>query len=301
MSFTINSRPAINILNIPLLKQQQLQASVLRLDEVHPVVSGNKWYKLKQYLALAQSTGKSAILTFGGAYSNHIVATAAACHAAGLRSIGIIRGEEPKVYSPTLSDAAQHGMQLFFVTREAYREKQIPAQLERTLTPEIYMLVGEGGYGKEGMLGAADIFTGIMLKSYSHIICSVGTGTTLAGLTYAALPHQQVIGISALKNNHSLESAVQFLLPTDKQEAFQILHEHHFGGYAKYTPDLLDSMNTWYRQTGIPSDFVYTGKMFSAFQHLSAEGYFPVGSNILLVHSGGLQGNRSLPAGTLIF
>lgn len=301
MSFIINSIPAVQSISLPQLQQQQLRASVLRLDAVHPVVSGNKWYKLKLHLAAASSGNKKKIVTFGGAFSNHIVATAAACAAAGLLSYGIIRGERATLLSPTLLQAAALGMQLFFTSRTDYRNKKIPDELLTLIADKEHIIIPEGSYSKEGMLGAATTLDGINIQSFSHIICAVGTGTTLAGLHLAALPHQQVIGISVLKNNHSLEASLQSLLPPDISRPIQILHEHHGGGYAKHTPQLLQFMNEWYQQTGIPSDFVYTGKLFFAFKNLVAGGYFPKGSNVLLVHSGGLQGNRSLPPGTLIF
>jgi len=301
MTFIIKSIPALNVLSLPQLQQLCVQASVLRLDEVHPVVSGNKWYKLRLYLARAKDENKKALVTFGGAFSNHIVATAAASAQAGMQAAGIIRGEEAKTLSPTLHDARSFGMQLHFITREAYRNKIIPDAVFEKFSPDEMVLVLEGGYGHEGMLGASSILSPIDATSFTHILCAVGTGTTLAGLMKSALPHQQVTGISVLKNNFSLESAVRQLLPPEKHQSFTILHDFHFGGYAKYTPELIEKMNSWYRQAGIPSDFVYTGKLFAAFEQLCASSYFPPQSNVLLVHSGGLQGNRSLPPGTLIF
>lgn len=285
---------------LPQLQAQGLNASVLRLDAVHPLVSGNKWYKLKMYLAQALGGNKKAVVTFGGAFSNHIVATAAACAAAELTSFGIIRGEQAPALSPTLLQAQDLGMHLFFTSREAYRNKEIPESLSVLLKDMNHIVIPEGGYGKEGMLGAATIFEGIDLKPYTHIVCAVGTGTTLAGLHLSALSHQQVVGVSVLKRAFSLQASVEQLLQPNRYNV-HLLHDHHLGGYAKHTPQLLAFMNEWYRQTGIPTDFVYTGKLFLAFQYLAATGFFPGGSNILLVHSGGLQGNRSLRPGTLIF
>lgn len=301
MSFIINSIPAVQPIFLPLFGQQRVAASVLRLDAVHPVVSGNKWYKLKMYLAAALEENKKTVVTFGGAYSNHIVATAAACAAAGLSSYGIIRGEKAPMLAPTLLQAASLGMHLFFTSREAYSNKVIPEELALQLNGIDHIIIPEGGYGEKGMKGAATIFDGIDIRQFTHILCAVGTGTTLAGLVLSSLPHQHVMGISVLKNNFSLQQAVQHLLPESKMVNYQLLHNHHCGGYAKHTPELLAFMDEWYRQTGIPSDFVYTGKLFFAFQQLCADQYFPPGSNVLLVHSGGLQGNRSLRPGTLIF
>lgn len=301
MLFDKNSGPAISQPRIQILSAFNGKASVLRLDEVHPVVSGNKWYKLKGYLEKAQTEGKHTIITFGGAYSNHIVATAAACAGLGLQSIGIIRGEAPPGLSPTLSEARSLGMKLHFTARTAYREKIIPPEVWTQVSKEDCLVIAEGGHGPLGVRGISTLAQGIALEPYSHILCAVGTGTTLAGFAQAAFPHQQVIGIAALKNNFSLEGSVKEVLPNGHAENFKVLHAYHFGGYAKHTPELLQFMNDWYRLTSIPSDFVYTAKLFYAFQQLWQEGFFSPSSHVLLVHSGGLQGNRSLTEGSLIF
>lgn len=295
MQFPGKVQPEITVLKL----QGSLNASVLRLDMVHPVISGNKWYKLKEYLKEAREQNKTTIVTFGGAFSNHIVATAAACNRFGFKSIGIIRGELPKILSNTLQDAIDLGMQLFFLSREEYKKKSIPQELYDTHEKDPLYFVNEGGFGHLGMLGAASIINEADTSDYTHIITAVGTGTTMAGLLKVSLPHQEIIGISVMKNNFSHTSAVEQMVP-DKHN-FQILHDFHFGGYAKYTSELLDFMNQWYQQTGIPSDFVYTGKLFNAFENLVSQNFFPRDSNILLIHSGGLQGNRSLPQGSLLF
>lgn len=273
---------------------------VLRLDKLHPLVSGNKWFKLKEYLALAR-TRRQTVLTFGGAFSNHIVATAAAAQLSGLACIGIIRGEETAQLSHTLLQAKEMGMQLFFISREAYRQKEIPPVIFQHYSPSALCIIPEGGYGAEGVAGARDILQQHPTNSYTHILLAVGTGTTLAGLTLAALPHQQVVGIVVLKNLHGLQKEINFFLPTEKQQQFRLLHDYHFGGYAKKNPQLFDFMNGFYRHTGVPTDFVYTGKAFFAADALLQAGWFPPGSKLLLVHTGGLQGNLSLPKGTLIF
>jgi 1-aminocyclopropane-1-carboxylate deaminase len=283
-----------------LYQHKNVQVAVLRLDEIHPVISGNKWFKLKAYLEDAQALQKKTILTFGGAFSNHIVATAAAAPLFGFQSVGIIRGEQPQNLSPTLQQASALGIQLFFTTREDYKNKKIPAAVwEKAIEDEVY-IVGEGGYGLKGAEGAKAILAQCNSASYTHILAAVGTGTMLAGLTAAAVPHQKVIGISVLKNYWALADEVQALLP-GTTKGFEIVHDFHFGGYAKHTPQLIEFMNDWYRQTGIPSDFVYTAKLFYATEQMIQQDYFAAGSRLLLVHSGGLQGNRSLPKGTLIF
>ncbi|GAA4747958.1 1-aminocyclopropane-1-carboxylate deaminase/D-cysteine desulfhydrase [Flavisolibacter ginsenosidimutans] len=274
---------------------------VLRLDLLHPVVSGNKWFKLKEYIKAAKAEAKTTLLTFGGAYSNHIVATAAATHFIGLKSIGIIRGEEPKMPSHTLLAAKNYGMQLYFVSREEYRNKSVPRQVFAEHDAESIYTLPEGGYGALGVQGASDILYQNETNFYTHILCAVGTGTTLAGLIKASLPQQKVIGVPVLKNAFSLQQEIQNLLTQEKQDAFELLWDYHFGGYAKYTADLLNFMNEFYGQTNIPTDLVYTGKAFFAAFNLLKKACFPPGSRLLLIHTGGLQGNASLKKGTLIF
>ncbi|MEI6946573.1 pyridoxal-phosphate dependent enzyme [Paraflavisolibacter sp. H34] len=291
--------PRIDRLPPAVLQGASLRAGVLRLDAVHPEVSGNKWYKLKEYISEARLQQQNTLLTFGGPYSNHIAATAAACREFGFRCVGLIRGERPPRLSPTLQRAQEQGMDLVFISRADYAAKNIPAPLLEQYPDAC--IIDEGGYGLPGRRGAESILDSPGCAAYSHLLAAVGTGTTLAGLVEAAGPQQQVTGISVLKNNTDLLPAINALLSPHRRDRFTLLHDFHFGGYAKSTPALLEFMNDWYRQTGIPSDFVYTGKLFYAFQQLCALSYFPPGSNVLVVHSGGLQGNCSLNKGTLLF
>ena len=274
---------------------------VLRLDLLHPVISGNKWFKLKDYIAEAKAQHTKTIITFGGAFSNHIVATAAAARFNELNSIGIIRGEKPLQPSHTLMDAERFGMKLFFVSRAAYQLKTIPDEVSNEAGADNFYVVPEGGYGLLGVSGAGEILRNNNTASYTHIITAVGTGTTLAGLIVGAKPYQNIIGISSLKNNLSLHSEIQHLLPYEKHNAFQLLHDYHFGGYAKHTVELIRFMNDLYDRTRIPTDFVYTAKAFYAVFNLLKNGYFKTSDKLLIVHTGGLQGNRSLKAGTLIY
>jgi 1-aminocyclopropane-1-carboxylate deaminase len=296
MNFPDTSVATIDKIRPPWLKNDTIQLSVLRLDRIHPIISGNKWFKLKHYLNFAKTTEAKGMLTFGGAYSNHILATAAACRENALLSLGIIRGEEPLQYSFTLQQAAALGMQFHFISREAYASKQVPGTIDATG----FVIVNEGGYGKPGAQGIESIFSQYDLSDFTHIICAVGTGTTLAGLVNGSKPIQAIIGTSTMKNNQSLEAETRELL-TDKHKPFTIFHDYHFGGYAKHSPELIEFMNGFYSLTGIPTDFVYTGKMFYAIRDLATKDFFPSGSRVLAVHSGGLQGNASLPKGTLIF
>jgi 1-aminocyclopropane-1-carboxylate deaminase len=286
---------------VGFLSKFRIAVDVLRLDLMHPVISGNKWFKLKEYLKEAAALNKKIILTFGGAYSNHILATAAAAKQSGFKSIGIIRGEKPATTSHTLQNASAYGMDLYFISRTEYRKKIIPAEVLRQYGEEDIYSINEGGYGKMGAEGAKDILRQIDPKAYTHIIDVVGTGTTIAGLIEVSEENQTIIGISSLKNNFSLQREIEHLVSEKNKKRFSLIHDYHFGGYAKYSKQLIDLMNEWYRMTGIPSDFVYTGKLFFAVQDLLRKNYFPTGSKLLIIHSGGLQGNQSLPNGTLIF
>lgn len=266
---------------------------VLRLDKLHPVISGNKWFKLRYYLDEAIQSRQRHVVTFGGAWSNHILATAAACQSLGLTVTGIIRGERPETLSATLETALALGMQLEFVSREYYREKEIPPSLNIS-DP---FIIPEGGYGEAGVRGAATILDHTSFD-FTHVCCAVGTGTMIAGLLSRARMDQQVLGVSVLKNKGQPEEAIKHLLPL-AQGNWNILYDYHFGGYARHDPELINFMNQFCKQTNVPSDFVYTGKLFYAVTDLIRKGYFPAASRLLLVHSGGLQGNVSLPPGTL--
>ncbi|HJU45578.1 MAG TPA: pyridoxal-phosphate dependent enzyme [Chitinophagaceae bacterium] len=270
-------------LSLPELVQKNCRAAVLRLDKIHPVVSGNKWFKLKYYLEEATKARAETLLTFGGAYSNHIVAAAYAAKEAGFRSAGVIRGERPRRLSPTLEAAIAYGMQLFFVSRPAFKNKEQAGEVQALLRrlSNCY-LIPEGGAGEPGIKGCKEILPlADNHNTYSHILCASGTGTMGIGLARSAAPHQQVISVPVLKGMDSPAG------------------EYHFGGYAKKTPELLAFMNNFYERTGIPTDFVYTGKLVYAFTDLLRNGFIKPGSNILLIHSGGLQGNASLPEGAL--
>jgi len=272
-----------------------VKASVLRLDKISPVVSGNKWFKLRFYLDEAVRLKKKGIVTFGGPWSNHIVATAAICNMNGFESLGIIRGEEPENFSLTLQQAKQEKMQLHFVSRSDYRNQKIPD----TISIDDYLQVPEGGYGLHGVAGASTILD-YCTADFTHCVCAAGTGTMMSGLIDRISPVQTAIGISVLKNAGELPEKITSLTD-NKKNNWQIIEDYSFGGYAKHHPVLLRFMNEFYRDTGIPSDFVYTGKLFYAVSALIKENYFPAESKLLVIHSGGLQGNRSLRTGTLIF
>ncbi|HOZ84292.1 MAG TPA: 1-aminocyclopropane-1-carboxylate deaminase [Niabella sp.] len=284
----------ISIDPVSMLSTESVTVHTLRLDVIHPEISGNKWYKLRFYLDEAIQSKKKGILTFGGAYSNHIAATGAACKAAGIESIGIIRGEEPIQFGHTLTTAREQGMKLVFLSRTAFKNKLMPDDL----STEDYQIVPEGGYGILGANGASTI--PYPKNDFDIICCATGTGTMLAGLIKNKSRLASVQGFSVLKNNFSIVEEVKTLLE-NQTEPIPMHHQFHFGGYAKHHPSLFQFMNDLYQQTKIPTDFVYTGKLFFGVNKLIQENYFEKGSRILIIHSGGLQGNLSLKKGTLIF
>ena len=281
---------------LPEAAQDNITADVLRLDRLHPVISGNKWFKLKNYLQEAQRSAANPIITFGGAWSNHLIATAFAAREARLDAVGIVRGEKPRVLSTTLSAALRYGMELEFISRRDYSEKSSAHFLRQFSLryPGAY-IIPEGGAGPPGIRGSEDILRITDTSRYTHILCAIGTGTMFQGLIRASLPGQSVVGVPVLKGVDPL------ILSPDQSERAQVLHGYHFGGYARHPPELIDFMNEFYRETTIPSDIVYTGRLFYALRDSIRRNFFPVSSRILVIHSGGLQGNGSLKPGTLEF
>jgi 1-aminocyclopropane-1-carboxylate deaminase len=316
MAESWNYPSLIQSVRLPEITAANIHLDVLRLDTLHPIVSGNKWFKLKGHWQAAfgpppatSPQPPSSILTFGGAWSNHLIATAYAAQQAGIPSIGIIRGERPPVLSATLDAAAACGMQLEFISRKQYLQKDSQAFLREweDRFPGIY-IIPEGGAGIAGINGSKDILHTNDTTRYSHILCAVGTGTMFLGLAAAAAPGQEIIGIPVLKGMDDLQAlfhngtpAPDTLLSPAQRPRCRLLPHWHFGGYARLTQELLDFMNRFYQDTGIPSDFVYTGKLFYAVMDMTRQHFFSPGSRLLVIHSGGLQGNRSLSPGILDF
>jgi 1-aminocyclopropane-1-carboxylate deaminase len=288
----------INIQAVPSFCLKDIQLAVLRLDELHPIVSGNKWFKLKYYLQQAQEENADTIASFGGPYSNHLVALAFAAKKYNLQSVGYVRSNEDEPITPTLLEAKQYGMHLKFLGRNNFQLFKTEL-LENNVTSNIYF-VDEGGYGILGAKGAATILSNELTNNYSHIVCAVGTGTMMAGLINAAKPNQHVIGIPVLKNEATIRNEITNLL-TNKETPFTLLHDYHLGGYAKTNQAQFDFMNQLWATEKIPTDIVYTSKLFMTAESLIINNYFSPTAKILMIHSGGLQGNRSLPAGTLLF
>ena len=284
----------------PLLVEKQIQVAVLRLDLVHALVSGNKFYKLKYNLEEAKKREKKTILTFGGAFSNHIYATASAANQLEFQSIGIIRGEDADSSNPTLAHAKNMGMQLHFVDRESYRQKNSPEFLEglQAQFGDFY-LIPEGGTNELAIQGTAEILTEAH-ELYSHTCVSIGTGGTFTGIASSLKSHQKLIGFSALKGEF-IHKEVENLLALNRinvKGPLEIRTEYHFGGYGKHKEEQIEFMNWFYNTFNIPLDPIYTGKMMFGVWDLIQKGYFPAGSNVLLIHTGGLQGNFGFAAQT---
>lgn len=264
-----------------------MQLLLKRDDLIHPDISGNKWRKLKHNLAEAHRLGHTTLLTFGGAFSNHIAATAVGAQLFGFKAIGIIRGEAHYQSNPTLSFAKSHGMLLDFVSREAYAAKDDPQFIEMLVAKygAIYV-IPEGGANELGVLGCSEIMDELP-ESVDAIATAIGTGTTFLGLLKNSKPHQQTLGIAVLKGFEAFELSVRHDL--DEFDG-KILHTYHFGGYAKYTAELIQFINDFKGHTGIALDPIYTGKMMYGVFDLITSGYFAKGTTVVALHTGGLQG-----------
>jgi 1-aminocyclopropane-1-carboxylate deaminase len=293
----------IDELQNELFTTKQVTLAVLRLDKIDPILSGNKLFKLHYFLQQAKEQNKNTIVTFGGAYSNHLAATAYACKLNKLQAIGIIRGEKPATLSHTLQHCVKNNMQLQFISRAEYDKKEtsqflatVQNQYENTL------VIPEGGFGSLGSKGAGLIMDVINVHNYTHICLAVGSATTYSGIIQNATKSQQIIAIPVLKGMTDLEERMNILIQ-QKYNPTQLTtwSEYHFGGYAKKTTALFNFMNECWVKYKLPLDFVYTAKAFYGVIDKIGNDFFPPSSNILFIHTGGLQGNLSLPANTLLF
>lgn len=270
--------------------QHQVQIDILRLDQLHPQISGNKWFKLKYNLDESINLNAKEILSFGGAYSNHLHALAFAGKEYGIKTIGIIRGNE--VLNDTLNDCKNWGMELHFISRENYRHKTDEEFLQSIQSefPNAY-IIPEGGNNALGRKGCEEILSGIDLSSYSHICCAIGTGATFSGIINSSIPSNHILGFSSLKNGLYLEDEIRNW--THHTNWFMI-HDYHFGGFGKRTNELIQFMNEFNQLFNIDLDIVYTSKMLFGVFDLIVKNYFNTNSKILVIHSGGVQGNCSL-------
>jgi 1-aminocyclopropane-1-carboxylate deaminase len=291
--------PVLHPLQLELYRRAGVNVWMLRLDQVHPQVSGNKWYKLKYALQDLIARGEGRVLTFGGAYSNHVHALAFAGQALGIETIGVIRGEPVYAANPTLSDARAWGMQLEFVDRATYRNRQDPA-FEQQLRSRLgnFGLIAEGGFGPLGLAGCREIFAGLDGVADFDLICvAAGTGGTMAGLIAGKSASSRLLGFSALKGGDFLYANIAALLQLageDDPGGWALQLDAHGGGYARTSPLLAAFMAAFQHQTGVALDPVYTAKMVLRFNQMVAQGEVVAGSRVLLIHTGGLQGLRGM-------
>jgi 1-aminocyclopropane-1-carboxylate deaminase/D-cysteine desulfhydrase-like pyridoxal-dependent ACC family enzyme len=281
---TINQK-----VNLPILEEKKVSLFIKREDKIHTLISGNKYRKLKYNIKRAKSDRFDTLLTFGGAYSNHVVATACAAKENGLRSIGIIRGEELAIKwqkNHTLSMAKELGMHFKFISRGDYRNKHLPQFIEKLNSEfDAFYLLPEGGTNNLAVLGCQEILTQNDVD-FDVICSSVGTGGTIAGIINSSSSKQHVIGFPALKGDFLKEDICKFTL----KKNWELQTNFHFGGYAKTSRELIDFMNDFKKQTKIPLDPIYTAKMMYGILSMVRAGKFEPETKILAIHTGGLQG-----------
>jgi 1-aminocyclopropane-1-carboxylate deaminase len=289
----INHNTPIHKIEDLLIKDSGIKLFIKREDLNHPELSGNKWHKLKYNLIAAKEKGYETLLTFGGAYSNHIYATAAAGKLFGFKTIGIIRGEEHLPLNPTLSFASSKGMKIHYVNRKTYRGKN-STEFIKNLGDKFgeFYLVPEGGTNKLAVKGASDIISNIDID-FDYVCCACGTGGTLAGLVTGLNGRKKALGFSVLKGGSFLLNDVEKLIYDNvgkKYNNWNINLDFHFGGYAKINPELIEFIKRFQKITSIPIEPIYTGKLLFGIYNLILNHYFSNGSNILVIHTGGLQG-----------
>ena len=270
-----------------LFDDKGLKVFIKRDDLIHPIISGNKWRKLKYLLNQAQTENKTHLVTFGGAYSNHLLATAAAAAKFGFRATGIVRGEP--VNNDTLFLCRLHGMELLFTDRESYRDKPALFKKHFADNPEAFFL-DEGGASAEGAKGCSELIDELS-ETYDHILCACGTGTTAAGIINGIETRQlptQFHGVPVFKNGGFIKDEIdKFLI---KPTGYHLHTDYHFGGYGKADERLIEFVKQFVATTGILIEPVYTGKMLFALYDLVNKNYFKPGNRILAVHSGGIWG-----------
>ena len=298
MTFTAQQNPLIEISH-PVLVKHAVYLSVWRDHCPFPQISGNKWRKLKFNIEALRNKGENCVASFGGPFSNHLHALAFAGKTFGFSTVGFIRGEIISPYNPTLKDATGWGMQLVPVSRTDYRKKNDNQFIKDLTAPfEPCFILPEGGANHLALKGCAELAVEICqnAKVIDYICAPCGTGATLAGLV-AGSTGPQLLGFSALKNNTDLNGSIERLLVeygASNRSQWDIIHDYHFGGFAKMTVPLVSFMDEWLARTGIELDPIYNAKMFFGIFELIKDGYFKPGSHIVAVHTGGLQGLRGM-------
>ena len=279
---------------IPLSFPNNIELFIKREDLLHPIISGNKFRKLKYNIQEAKRLGHSTLLTFGGAFSNHILAVAGAGAEFGFNTIGVIRGEELENNidaNPTLSQAKDFGMQFHFISRDLYREKETQSfilQLQEKFGD--FYLLPEGGTNFLAIKGCEEILTVEDKTFFTHVVCSTGTGGTFSGLVNSSTENQKLIGFSSLKGAFLSDVIRNFVTKSN----WIINDDYHFGGYGKVNCELIQFINAFYKQTKIPLDPIYTGKMVYGVMDLIEKDFFPPNAKILMIHTGGLQGVKGM-------
>lgn len=286
--FSERIETAIQLLDFSAWRNSGVQVSIKREDTIHPFISGNKWRKLKFVLQNAKTNNKTHLVSFGGAYSNHLVALASAGAQFGFKTTAFVRGEE--VHNHMLGLCKCWGMELIFMSREDYRNKQKLFDAYAG-TDERILMIDEGGRGALAAKGCEEILADV--EGYTHVCCAVGTGTTLAGLAIAAQQKNILAeGFCVLKGAEEIESDIKML--TGTSVPFVMHHQFHFGGYAKTDAAMMPFIQAFAGETGILLDQVYTAKMIRGVDDLIKQGHYPQSSNILLIHTGGLLGLLSM-------
>jgi len=273
----------------PILSSIGIDLHVLRDDLLHPAVSGNKWRKLKYNLLEAKSRGVKTIVTFGGAFSNHIYATAMACKLLGLESLGIIRGEyDPR--NPTLRHAHACKMQLYFLDRETYRLKEESQEAMAIMSSlSNYMLIPEGGTNDNAMMGLGELADEINKTDADTVLVSAGTGGTATGILKGLHEHKRLWVFSSLKDPY-IEDVIRDQVTDQKSSQMRFVSEYHFGGYGKTKPTLITKINEFKQETGLAVDPIYNGKLVVGFLDMVATGQVIPRKKYLWINTGGLQG-----------
>ncbi len=270
-----------------LFEDKGIEVFIKRDDLIHPIISGNKWRKLKYVLKRAQSENKTHLVTFGGAFSNHLLATAAAAAKFGFKATGIVRGE--RVNNDTLFLCRLHGMELLFTDRESYKDKAMLFEKHFVGDNEAFF-IDEGGASPDGAKGCSELINELS-ETYDHIFCACGTGTTAAGIVNGIQNHNLPTvfhAVPVFKNGGFIKDEIDRFLTSPAN--YQLHLDYHFGGYGKTDSRLIEFIKQFVASTGILIEPVYTGKMLYALYDLAGKNYFKPGSRILAIHSGGIWG-----------
>ena len=283
---------------------KEVQFFLKRDDLIHPQVSGNKWRKLKYNLLNAKVKKQETVLTFGGAFSNHLAATAFACKAAGLKSIGVVRGEEVDLENPTMKFAQEFGMQVFPVSRADYKLKTDEGFIQGLHEQfGAFYLIPEGGGNFYGVTGAQEIVSEnpADFEDIDTVCCSAGTGTTVSGILAANEFNFRTLCFSPFKGGGFLKTEIENKLRfgfwdedfvTQKMEKLELVLDYHFGGFGKIKPELKTFVEWFKTETGVQFDLLYNGKMMFGIYELAKQGFFKPGEKVMIIHTGGIQGNK---------